>query len=230
MIIYKILIVDDHLVVREGLKLILETNEQFQVVGEAENGAEALPMMKELHPDVILMDLNMPVMGGLETMQELKKQGSSIPVIILTTYNEDDLMISGLAMGAKGYLLKDTSRENLFRNIESAVRGETLLSADIMERVITARAQQKDSISPQNEAARLTDKETLILQAVARGFKSKVIAIDMGISERTVKAHLTTIYNKLGVDSRSQAVAVALERGILDQTKGNNDEYDFPGL
>ncbi|MNI14604.1 Transcriptional regulatory protein DegU [compost metagenome] len=230
MIVYKILIVDDHLVVREGLKLILETNEQFQVVGEAENGAEALPMMKELHPDVILMDLNMPVMGGLETMQELKKQGSSIPVIILTTYNEDDLMISGLAMGAKGYLLKDTSRENLFRNIESAVRGETLLSADIMERVITARAQQKDSISPQNEAARLTDKETLILQAVARGFKSKVIAIDMGISERTVKAHLTTIYNKLGVDSRSQAVAVALERGILDQTKGNNDEYDFPGL
>ncbi|MEC0171130.1 response regulator transcription factor [Paenibacillus graminis] len=228
--VYKILIVDDHLVVREGLKLILETNEQFQVVGEAENGAEALPMMKELHPDVILMDLNMPVMGGLETMQELKKQGSSIPVIILTTYNEDDLMISGLAMGAKGYLLKDTSRENLFRNIESAVRGETLLSADIMERVITARAQQKDSISPQNEAARLTDKETLILQAVARGFKSKVIAIDMGISERTVKAHLTTIYNKLGVDSRSQAVAVALERGILDQTKGNNDEYDFPGL
>ncbi|WP_085981571.1 response regulator [Paenibacillus riograndensis] len=214
--VYKILIVDDHLVVREGLKLILETNEQFQVVGEAENGAEALPMIKELHPDVILMDLNMPVMGGLETMQELKKQGSSIPVIILTTYNEDDLMISGLAMGAKGYLLKDTSRENLFRNIESAVRGETLLSADIMERVITARAQQKDSISPQNEAARLTDKETIILQAVARGFKSKVIAIDMGISERTVKAHLTAIYNKLGVDSRSQAVAVALERGILE--------------
>ncbi|KWX73341.1 chemotaxis protein CheY [Paenibacillus riograndensis] len=216
MIVYKILIVDDHLVVREGLKLILETNEQFQVVGEAENGAEALPMIKELHPDVILMDLNMPVMGGLETMQELKKQGSSIPVIILTTYNEDELMISGLAMGAKGYLLKDTSRENLFRNIESAVRGETLLSADIMERVITARAQQKDAISPQNEAARLTDKETLILQAVARGFKSKVIAIDMGISERTVKAHLTAIYNKLGVDSRSQAVAVALERGILE--------------
>ncbi|MCE3199246.1 response regulator transcription factor [Paenibacillus sonchi] len=216
MIVYKILIVDDHLVVREGLKLILETNEQFQVVGEAENGAEALPMIKELHPDVILMDLNMPVMGGLETMQELKKQGSLIPVIILTTYNEDELMISGLAMGAKGYLLKDTSRENLFRNIESAVRGETLLSADIMERVITARAQQKDSISPQNEAARLTDKETLILQAVARGFKSKVIAIDMGISERTVKAHLTAIYNKLGVDSRSQAVAVALERGIME--------------
>ncbi|KWX77238.1 response regulator [Paenibacillus jilunlii] len=216
MSLYKILIVDDHFVVREGLKLILETNEQFQVVGEAENGSEALPMIKELHPDVILMDLNMPVMGGLETMQELKKQGSSIPVIILTTYNEDDLMISGLAMGAKGYLLKDTSRENLFRNIESAVHGETLLSADIMDRVIAARPQEKGTVPSQNEANSLTGKETLILQAVARGLKSKVIAFDMGISERTVKAHLTTIYNKLGVDSRSQAVAVALERGILD--------------
>ncbi|MHA6533477.1 response regulator [Paenibacillus sp. BAC0078] len=215
--LYKILIVDDHFVVREGLKLILETSEQFQVVGEAENGSQALPMIKELQPDVILMDLNMPVMGGLETMQELRNQECSIPVIILTTYNEDELMISGLAMGAKGYLLKDTSRENLFRNIESAVHGETLLSADIMERVITAKAHEKGSISSQNEATPLTDKEISILQAVARGFKSKVIAIDMGISERTVKAHLTTIYNKLGVDSRSQAVAVALERGILEK-------------
>lgn len=124
MTVYKIVIVDDHFVVREGLKLILETNEQFQVIGEAENGSQALPMIKELQPDVILMDLNMPVMGGLETMQELKRQGSSVPVIILTTYNEDELMISGLAIGAKGYLLKDTSRDNLFRNLESAVRGK----------------------------------------------------------------------------------------------------------
>lgn len=214
--VYKILIVDDHFVVREGLKLILETSEQFQMVGEAENGSEALQLIKELQPDVILMDLNMPVMGGLDTMKELRNQGCTIPVIILTTYNEDDLMIGGLAMGAKGYLLKDTSRENLFRNIESAVRGETLLSADIMERVIAVKSQQKDPIPPKNEANRLTDKEIFILQSVAKGFKSKVIAFDMGISERTVKAHLTTIYNKLGVDSRSQAVAVALERGILE--------------
>ncbi|WP_438492141.1 response regulator [Paenibacillus sp. IHBB 3054] len=214
--VYKILIVDDHFVVREGLKLILETSEQFQMVGEAGNGSEALQLIKELQPDVILMDLNMPVMGGLDTMKELRNQGCTIPVIILTTYNEDDLMIGGLAMGAKGYLLKDTSRENLFRNIESAVRGETLLSADIMERVIAVKSQQKDPIPLKNEANRLTDKEIFILQSVAKGFKSKVIAFDMGISERTVKAHLTTIYNKLGVDSRSQAVAVALERGIME--------------
>ncbi|MCM2996971.1 response regulator transcription factor [Paenibacillus cellulositrophicus] len=210
----KVLIVDDHFVVREGLKLILETGEQFQVLGEAENGQQALSLIEEVQPDVILMDLNMPVMSGLEAMKVLKSKDSPIPVIILTTYNEEELMINGLALGAKGFLLKDTSRENLFRNIEAAIKGETLLSAEIMERVIAARENQAQIIpKPKNNL--LSDKETFILQCVARGFKSKEIAYDMGISERTVKAHLTNIYNKLGVDSRSQAVATALEQGIL---------------
>ncbi|MFD1177354.1 response regulator [Paenibacillus puldeungensis] len=214
---YKILIVDDHFVVREGLKLILETSEQFQVLGEAGNGEEALRLTDELQPDVILMDLNMPVMSGLEAMKQLKDRNNPIPVIILTTYNEDELMIQGLALGAKGYLLKDTNRDNLFRNIESAVRGETLLSADIMQRVITAKERPNDPGPARGEdSSLLSEKEALILQCVARGFKSKEIAFDMGISERTVKAHLTSIYNKLGVDSRSQAVATALERGLIN--------------
>jgi NarL family two-component system response regulator YdfI len=212
---YKILIVDDHFVVRQGLKLILETDEQFQIVGEAENGHQAITLIDEVEPDVILMDLNMPVMSGLEAMQILKDKNNRIPVIILTTYNEDDLMINGLALGARGYLLKDTSRENLFRNIESAVRGETLLTPEIMGRVIAAREQNKVSIPIANVVSQLTEKEIHILQSVAQGFKSKEIAFDMGISERTVKAHLTSVYNKLGVDSRSQAVLVGIERGIL---------------
>ncbi|WP_058302615.1 response regulator [Gorillibacterium timonense] len=216
MSVYNILIVDDHFVVREGLKLILETSEQFKVVGEAGNGGEALRLIDELQPDVILMDLNMPIMSGLEAMKQLKERNCSIPVIILTTYNEDELMINGLALGARGFLLKDTNRDDLFRNIESAVRGETLLSADLMERVIAAREEQKAVRPAGGERSLLTDKETLILQFVARGFKSKEIAFDVGISERTVKAHLTSIYNKLGVDSRSQAVAIALEQGILN--------------
>ncbi|AWV35123.1 response regulator [Paenibacillus odorifer] len=211
----KILIVDDHFVVREGLKLILETDEQFQIVGEAVNGQEAITLIDEVRPDVILMDLNMPVMSGLEAMKVLREKNNSVPVIILTTYNEDELMINGLALGARGYLLKDTNRENLFRNIESAIRGETLLSAEIMERVISAREQQKVSAPIHKEVSLLSDKEAQILQSVAQGFKSKEIAFDLGISERTVKAHLTSVYNKLGVDSRSQAVAAALERGIL---------------
>ncbi|GAV13000.1 response regulator transcription factor [Paenibacillaceae sp. P-4] len=212
---YNVLIVDDHLVVREGLKFMIETNDNFQVVGEAANGVETLRLLESLTPDVILMDLNMPQMSGLETMKELKERNFDIPVVILTTYNEDELMISGLELGAKGYLLKDTGRDHLFRTIESAVRGDTLLQPEIMERVFAARNKGNDKRDTSTEHMVLSEKERIVLQAIARGYRSKEIASDMGISERTVKAHLTSIYNKLGVNSRSQAVAVAVERGIV---------------
>ncbi|MDP4097096.1 response regulator transcription factor [Paenibacillus sp. P96] len=211
----KVLIVDDHWVVREGLKLILETDSQYEVVGEAEEGRAALSLVEELAPNVILMDLNMPGMSGLETMEALKERNNETPVIILTTYNEDDLMIKGLSLGAKGYLLKDTSRENLFRTLESALRGETLLQPEITAKVFVVRATKETPSAPVREQTFITDKEMLVLQSIARGCRSKEIAFDLGISERTVKAHLTNIYNKLGVDSRSEAVAVSLERGIL---------------
>lgn len=210
----KVLIVDDHLVVREGLKLILETNPRYAVAAEAANGAEAVRQVEAYQPDVILLDLNMPVMGGLETMTALKDKGIDIPVIILTTYNEDEMMIRGLGLGAKGYLLKDTGREMIFRSIDAAVRGETLLLPEITEKVFASQhsVKAKDS-SPAGLS--LTDRELTVLQAIARGSRSKEIASDMGIAERTVKAHLTSIYTKLDVDSRAQAVAVAAERGIL---------------
>ncbi|WP_141502419.1 response regulator [Paenibacillus luteus] len=213
---YKVLIVDDHWLVREGLKLILETDDRLQAVGEAENGEIALSLMSELQPDIILLDLNMPVLGGLETMKRMKERAIKIPVIILTTYNEDKLMVDSLAYGANGYLLKDTSREHLIRTIDSALRGDTLLQPEIMERVFRARI-ATDASPARKDPLQLTDKEVHILRAVAKGFRSKEIAGDIGISERTVKAHLTNIYNKLGVDSRSQAVALAIEKGILQQ-------------
>lgn len=212
---YKILIVDDHMVVREGLKMILETDNRFEIAGEAENGQAALRLVEELSPDVVLLDLNMPVMSGEETLQALNARQSEIPVIILTTYNEDDLMINALALGAKGYLLKDTSRDELFRTIESAVRGSTLLQADILTKVFAAKERSKMAGAKDTEPVNLTDKELLILQLVARGFKSKEIAFDMGVTERTIKSHLTNIYSKLGVESRAQAVATAIEQGIL---------------
>lgn len=212
---YKVLIVDDHWVVREGLKLILETDQQYEVIGEAEEGRTALRLMEELEPHVILMDLNMPVMSGLETMEAMRDRQMTTPVIILTTYNEDDLMVKGLSLGAKGYLLKDTSRDNLFRTLESALRGETLLQPEITAKVFASTLRPASSATGQQEQSLMTEKELTILQAVARGFRSKEIAFDLGISERTVKAHLTNIYNKLGVDSRSEAVAVSLDRGIL---------------
>ncbi|WP_339273045.1 response regulator transcription factor [Paenibacillus sp. FSL W8-0187] len=213
--IYNVLIADDHLVVREGLKFIIETNDNFHVLGEAENGEEALRLLESLTPDVILMDLNMPKMSGLETMEELNKRNIDIPVVILTTYNEDELMISGLELGAKGYLLKDTGRDHLFRTIESAVRGDTLLQPEIMARVFAARNKREDALDSSSDQTVLSEKERIVLRAIALGYRSKEIAGDMGISERTVKAHLTNIYNKLGVNSRSQAVAVAVEQGIV---------------
>ncbi|AIQ58798.1 response regulator [Paenibacillus borealis] len=210
----RILIVDDHLVVREGLKLILETNPRYAVAVEASNGMEALRLVDANKPDVILLDLNMPEMSGLDTMEALRAKGFDIPVIILTTYNEDEMMIRGLELGAKGYLLKDTGREMIFRSIDAAVRGETLLLPEITGKVFANRlAEKAKEASPAKLS--LTDKELIVLQAVARGSRSKEIGFDMGISERTVKSHLTSIYNKLGVDSRPQAVAVAVERGIL---------------
>ncbi|MDN8588847.1 DNA-binding response regulator [Chryseobacterium mucoviscidosis] len=211
----KILIVDDHLVVREGLKLIIETNQKYEVIAEASDGVEAVRLVETHKPDIILLDLNMPEMGGLDTMTVLKAKGLEIPVIILTTYNEDEMMIRGLTLGAKGYLLKDTGREMIFRSIDAAIRRETLLLPEITEKVFGNNTPIKSKKSFSGKTS-LTDKEMTVLQAIARGSRSKEIGFDMRISERTVKAHLTNIYIKLGVDSRAQAVAVAMELGILD--------------
>lgn len=212
---HNVMIVDDHFYIREGLKLILETSPAYEVVGEAEDGAAALELLETVRPDVILMDLNMPRMGGLETMEAMKAGGCDIPVIILTTYNEDELMLRGLELGARGYLLKDTGREALFRTLESALRGETLLQPEIVSRVFQAKQKQEALPFAVKEPIPLTEKERLVLEALVEGQRNKEIAAGMGLSERTVKAHLTGIYNKLGVDTRAQAVAAALERGLI---------------
>ncbi|MHA7582809.1 response regulator transcription factor [Paenibacillus vandeheii] len=193
----KILIVDDHLVVREGLKLIIETNQKYEVIAEASDGVEAVRLVETHKPDIILLDLNMPEMGGLDTMTVLKAKGLEIPVIILTTYNEDEMMIRGLTLGAKGYLLKDTGREMIFRSIDAAIRRETLLLPEITEKVFGNNTPVKSKKSFSGKTS-LTGKEMTVLQAIARGSRSKEIGFDMRISERTVKAHLTNIYIKLG--------------------------------
>ncbi|HDX9651711.1 MULTISPECIES: response regulator [Bacillus] len=210
---YNVLIVDDHFVVREGLKLIIETSDSFQIIGEAANGEEALSFIEKKKPDVILMDLNMPKMSGLETIEALNKKQNHTPIIILTTYNEDELMLKGIELGAKGYLLKDTDRENLFRTLEAAIRGEILLQPNIMEKIVNYK--RKEIHANMVEENNLTEKELFVLKAIARGNKNKEIAFDMGIAERTVKAYLTNIYNKLGVNSRSEAVAVSIERKLI---------------
>ncbi|EJS10260.1 response regulator transcription factor [Bacillus mycoides] len=210
---HNVLIVDDHFVVREGLKLIIETSDSFQIIGEAANGEEALSFIEKKKPDVILMDLNMPKMSGLETIEALNEKQNHTPIIILTTYNEDELMLKGIELGAKGYLLKDTDRENLFRTLEAAIRGEILLQPNIMEKIV--KYKRKEVHADKGAENNLTVKELFVLKAIARGYKNKEIAFDMGIAERTVKAYLTNIYNKLGVNSRSEAVAVSIERKLI---------------
>ena len=208
----KILIADDHFIIRQGLRLILETESDFELVGEASDGAEALNLCKKLKPNVVLMDLRMPNMDGLTAIEKLRVEQPEIAVVILTTFNEDELMFRGLRAGARGYLLKDTDRSTLFDTIRAAARGETLLKPEIMARVLS---QVNTPGTESNEQVNLTDRELEVLEAVARGERSKEVAYHLGISERTVKAHLASIYSKFGVDSRAAAIAVAAQKGLL---------------
>ncbi len=210
----RILVADDHLIIRQGLRLILETQEGFELVGEAADGAEAVRLCSELRPDVVLMDLRMPGMDGLTAIERLRAEQPVIAVVILTTFNEDDLMMRGLRLGAKGYLLKDTDRETLFNTIRAASRGETLLQPEIITRLLSQTGEAGSPVSTQSD---LTERELEVLRGVAQGERSKEIAFRLGISERTVKAHLASIYNRLGVDSRAAAIAVAAQKGLLSK-------------
>jgi NarL family two-component system response regulator YdfI len=157
---------------------------------------------------------------GLIAIERLRVEQPRIAVVILTTYNEDDLMLRGLRAGARGYLLKDTDRETLLNTIRAAARGETLLKPEIMARLLS-QAEPHSAAKPHGDLD-LTDREREVLKAVARGERSKEIAARLGITERTIKAHLASIYNKLGVDSRAAAIAVASQRGLLPADKSNS--------
>jgi NarL family two-component system response regulator YdfI len=211
----RVLITDDHLIVREGLRLILETAEGIEIVGEAADGVECLQLAAALQPAIILMDLRMPRMDGITAIEQLRRTHPAIAIVILTTYNEDELMIRGLQAGARGYLLKDTSREKLLDSIQAAAKGETLLKPEFLARVLALHASPPPVAAPPGDAA-LTEREREVLQAAARGERNKEIAYKLGISERTIKAHLASIYQKFGVDSRAAAVAVAAQRGLLN--------------
>jgi NarL family two-component system response regulator YdfI len=210
----RILIADDHAIVRDGLRLILETNPDFELVGEAADGASAVRLAGGLQPNVVLMDLRMPGMDGLEAIERLCAQVPNSAVVILTTYNEDDLMLRGLRAGARGYLLKDTNRDALFNALYSAARGETLLQPEILARVL-AHTSPAPAPSKARGAVELSEREREVLAGAARGERNKEIAARLGITERTVKAHLASIFAKLNVDSRASAVAVAIQAGSL---------------
>ena len=213
----RVLIADDHFIVRQGLRLILNTAEDIELVGEAANGEEAMQLTADHHPQIVLMDLRMPVMDGLAAIEQLGQKYPQVAVIILTTYNEDEMMLRGLQLGARGYLLKDTERDTLLNTIRAAARGESLFKPDILQRAFAAQAATPPARSrtPQENPLELTPRELEVLRGAAAGETNQAIANRLGISSRTVKAHLTSVYNKLGVDSRGAAIAAAAQKGWL---------------
>ena len=206
----RVLVADDHLVVREGLIAILEVAADIEPVGEAGDGAEAVRLARELRPDVVLMDLRMPNVDGIEAIEQIKAHFSEIEIVILTTYDDDKYILQGLRAGARSYLLKDTGRQALFEAIRAAARGESLLPASVVDKVVAHISEPRSAVTQA-----LSGREAQVLGMLAAGATNKEIARQLRISERTVKAHVTGIFNKLDVNSRAEAVTVAMRKGLL---------------
>jgi DNA-binding NarL/FixJ family response regulator len=203
----RIVIADDHPIVRSGLQGLLESQADFAVVGEAADGREAIALVKATLPDVVLMDLRMPNIDGAGAIRELCAQLPTLKVLVLTTYDTDADILRAVEAGATGYLLKETPPAELFQAIRATAAGHSVLSPSVASRLV---GRTRDS----GERA-LSAREIEVLQLVARGTSNKLIARDLAIGETTVKTHLLHIFAKLGVDDRTAAVTRAMERGII---------------
>jgi DNA-binding NarL/FixJ family response regulator len=203
----RLLIVDDHPVVRDGLRGMLAGDPDLEVVGEASDGTEALAQVASLRPDVVLMDLRMPGLGGAAAIRALAEQGAEARVLVLTTYDSDSDVVPALEAGATGYLLKDAPREQLVQAIRAAARGETVLASSVATRLVSQLREPAQDV--------LSERELEVLTLIAQGETNRGAAARLFISEATVKTHLLHIYEKLGVNDRAAAVAVAYERGLL---------------
>ncbi len=203
----RLLIVDDHPIMRDGLRGVFSDDPDFDVVGEAGNGAEAVALVPRLTPDVILMDLRMPVMGGVEAITRLRAAGHPARVLILTTYDTDRDVLPAIEAGATGYLLKDAPRDELLRAVRAAHAGQPVLAPSVAGALMSrAGGRTQDALSP---------REVEVLRLVAEGETNQSAARRLMVSETTVKTHLLHIYAKLEVRDRASAVAAAYQRGLL---------------
>jgi NarL family two-component system response regulator LiaR len=207
-----VLLVDDHSVVRQGLRMFLSLDPELAVVGEATNGREALQAAHELRPDVILMDLLMPVMDGITAIETLRKELPEIEVIALTSILEDEKVVHAIRAGAIGYLLKDTQADDLNRAIKAAAAGQVQLSPQ-------AAAMLVHEVRLPESPEKLTERETDVLRLLAKGLSNKEIARDLFIGEKTVKTHVSNILAKLNLPSRTQAALYAVRIGLVDPSK-----------
>lgn len=207
----RILIVDDHAVVRRGLKALLGTEPDMEIVGEAENGREAIDQAERLEPDVILMDLVMPEVSGVEATRQIVSRNKKTRVLVLTSFGGDDKLFPALKAGAQGYLLKDTSPEELVRAIRGVLREQSTLTPSVARRLL--RELSKDPAA-MTRLESLTSRETEVLQLIARGLSNESIADRLCISEATARTHVSSILGKLNVASRTQAALYALKHGL----------------
>jgi DNA-binding NarL/FixJ family response regulator len=203
----RILVADDHDVVRRGLTALLDGTDGFAVVGAAADGEEAVALAGEHEPDVVLMDLSMPGVDGIEATRRLMAERPDSRVVVLTSFSDRERILDALDAGAVGYLLKDAEPDELLRGIEAAARGESPLAPKAAKAVLTARAESRP-------AAELTARELEVLALLGEGLANKQIARRLGIAEKTVKAHLTSVFQSIGVTDRTQAALWARSHGI----------------
>lgn len=209
----RILIVDDHMVVRDGLSTMLQRQPDFEVVGEASNGREGVDKAAALKPDLILMDLRMPEMDGVEAMRRIKETQPDIEFLVLTTFDTDEYIFDAVEVGAKGFLLKDTSRDALFSAVRSVTRGSSSFQPEIAGRLVNQFAALRRGGGQVSDS--LSAREREVLNLIAHGKANKEVANDLSLSESTVKTHVANIFSKLGVNDRTSAVTTAIQKGII---------------
>ena len=206
----RVLIVDDHAVVREGLRTFLELQEGIEVAGEASDGHDAIRAAERLRPDVVLMDLVMPNLDGVGAMRELRQRVPAARVIVLTSFLDDERLLPAIRAGAAGYLLKNVQPQELARAIRTAAAGEALLDPAVAARLVEALEED----GRDTRADQLTPREREVLVLIGRGYANKRIALELGIAEKTVKTHVGNVLSKLGVSDRTQAALYAARLGL----------------
>lgn len=207
----RILVADDHPVVREGLIIMLETQPDFEVVGQAVSGTEVVSAADQLRPNILLLDLEMPEMDGLEALKALRKTCPEVRVLVFTAYDTDERIVGAVQAGAKGYLLKGAPRDELFDAIRVISRGESLLQPVVASKLMLHISGQREL----QYAESLTERETDVLRLLAQGKTNKEIAAELFITERTVKFHISSLLGKLGAGNRTEAVTIAAQRGLV---------------
>jgi DNA-binding NarL/FixJ family response regulator len=204
--VIRVLLAEDHSIVRAGLERLLGTTDDIEVVASAEDGAQAVELAAEHEPDVVLMDISMPHLNGIEATKQIVEANGDVQVVVLTSFADRPQIVAALDAGAVGYLLKDAEPEEVIRGVRAAAKRESPFAPKVARTLLDARAERP--------GAQLSERELEVLRCVAKGLPNKLIARNLGISEKTVKAHLTRIYQQIGVTDRTQAALWARERGL----------------